>query len=127
MADRVGRVLGEERLQRPERQRVQHHANVRPVAGASVKHCQQLSDNARPLLVIGGIDVEEQRLSAMRSDLGLDLFDMSHVLAPVEVHAADVVAGGGQRQRRGFAKAAAGTQDQPPALPLVGHARRVYR
>jgi hypothetical protein len=55
--------------------------------------------------------------------LRLDLLDVGHALPPIEVDAADVVAVGGQGQRRRLAEAAARAQDQRPALAVVTHRR----
>ena len=74
----------------------------------------------RALLVVRGVAVEVQRLPPEAFDLALDLVDVGHALPSIEVHAADVVAGLSQRQRRRLAEAAARAQDQRPWLAVVG-------
>ena len=50
----------------------------------------------------------------------LDLLDVGHALAPIEMDAADVVAGRRQRHGRRLAEAAARAKDQRPRLSVVG-------
>ena len=111
-------------LERPERQRVQHHPDVglaaaRPGRGEELA---DLTDDGAALLVVRGVDVEEARLLALRLDLAADLIGLGLAGLAVEMDPCDVIAPGGESQRGGLAEAAAGAQDERPRLAVVDHA-----
>ena len=109
-------IGSQEWLERPERQGVHQHANVAALPGRFLER----GEHASALLVIGSIAVEEDRPPSGRLDLGADLLDMGHSLAPIEMHAADVVARVGQGERRGLTETATGAKDERPWLSVVG-------
>ena len=120
-------VRAEEGLERAERQRVHQDADVRHAAGLlglGVEPRPQCRQELGPVAVVGRVHVDEQRLAPVGRDVCLDLVDVGHALAPIEVDAGDVVAGGRQRLGRRLAEAAAGTEDEGPRLSGVGHGGR---
>ena len=90
-----------------------------PVVHQGAHYVTQLGQDACPLLIVRGIAVDEQRLATGGRDARLDLFDVGHALAPIQMHAADVVARLGEGHGRRLAKAAARAQDQRPWLAVV--------
>ena len=81
----------------------------------------QGGQRACPLLVVGGIHVDVQRLDALGLDGGDDLGDMRVGRPEIEVDPADVVAGPGERPGRRLAHPGRAAEDQRPALAVVGH------
>ena len=101
-------------LQGAEGQGVQEHAQ-RPRLAALAKDTLHLGGDLRPLLVVGGVHVEEVGLPAHGADLPHDALDIGQGAAPVEVHAEHVEAGAGQREAGGLAEAGRRAEDQGPA------------
>ncbi len=87
-----------------------HEHTDRPAAGEA----HHLGDRLLALVVVGGVDVEEVRLATGGRDAGADLLDVRHRLPAIEVDAEDVVAGGGELERRSFTEAARSAEDQGP-------------
>ncbi len=122
-ADGALRVLGEERLQGAEGERVHDDPQVRRPPG-----CPRLREALREtregggaLLVVGRVHVDEDRLGPGRRDGRLDLLDMLEAGPEVQVDPEDPVARPGQGQPRGLSHAARCAENQRPALAVVRH------
>ena len=121
--DRRLRVLGEERHERTERERVHDDADVgMPSLGdRPVEPLANGGQRGGPLLVVGRVHVDVERLGAGRLDRRLDLVDVGKGRPEVEMDADDLVAGLRERDRGRLAHARRATEDQGPALAVVGH------
>jgi hypothetical protein len=95
--DRLLGVVGEERHERPEGQRVEDDPDVRVGAGGArlVEPRPEPGESCGALLVVGGVHVDEQRLAAGLGDLALDVLDVLEPGPEVEVDARDPVPGPG--------------------------------
>jgi hypothetical protein len=106
---------------------VHHDAHIR-IAALGLRALESLAkgfERGCALLVVGRIHVDVEGFRAGRLDARLDLFDMGERSAEVEVDAADAIAGLGQRQRCRLTHPGRGTEDQRPALAVIGHGRGV--
>jgi hypothetical protein len=82
--------------------------------------CERV-DDLTALLVIGGIDVQEERLASRLTDRRGDLVDVLHAGAAIEMHAAHVEAARREHPRGGLAETTRGTEDEGPALRRLHH------
>ena len=100
-----------------------HDPDVRlaPFRAGAVEALAERRQGRRALLVVGGVHVDVERLGAERLDLRLDLVHVRDRRTEVEVDAADPVAVRGERERGGLAHAGGCSEDQGPALAVVGH------
>ena len=93
----------EERLERPEGERVENDVDPGP-APLGVEDLRHLGDRLGPLLVVGGVHVEEDGLRPGGGDLPRDPLDVGLGRLAVEVDAEDVASrpgeGEGRRLRR---------------------------
>src|SRR5439155_16385529 len=71
-------------------------------------------DHLAPILVLGRVHIEEDRVTAGIADRVLDVGDVRQRLAPVQMHSVNTVTGTRQLDRDGLAEAAARPQDQRP-------------
>src|SRR4029079_2515049 len=98
-------------------------ADVRmaPGAAALLEPLADRFDRRSPLLVVGGVHVDVERLAAGGLDPGLDLLDMGERGPEVEMDADDPVAVPGEREGGGLAHPARAAENERPALAIVGH------
>src|SRR4029079_4589443 len=98
-------------------------ADVRMASGAAalLEPPADRLDRRGPLLVVGGIHVYVERLAAGGLDPGLDLLDVGERGPEVEVDADDPVAVPGEGEGGGLAHPARATENERPALAIVGH------
>ena len=122
-------VLTHQRLERPEGERVQEHAQLLVLLTLG-EALDDVVQHLRASLLVGGVDVVEPRLTPHLAQPGDQPFDLRHGRTSVQVNSDDVHAGLGEREGRGFAEAAGGPENQRPAVErgkryilAVGHRR----
>ncbi len=107
----------DEQAQGAEGEGVEHDAELAHLVPLP-QDALHLARDLRPLLLVGGVDVEEARFASERLDLGDDALGIGQGGLPVEVHPEDMTARPGQGDARRRAESRGRAQDQSPAGQL---------
>ena len=85
-----------------------------------VQDLRHLGERLGPLLLVGGVHVEEHRPGPGGFDPLGDALHVRERRPAVEVHAEDVAPASRERERAGFAEAGRGAEDERP-VAVAGH------
>ena len=101
------------------------HEDANAAAAVLDDACRERIEDVAALLVVGGVDVEKERLATLAPYGARDLLDVRHAGATVEVHAADVQTAPRQLSRRRLTESARSAENQRPApVTLLRHRGR---
>ena len=109
--------VGDEQPQGAEGEGVEHDAELARLAPFP-EGALHLDRDLRPLLLVGGVGVEEPCLPAERLDLGNDALGIGQGGLAVEVHPEDMTTRPRQGEARGGAESRGRPEDQGPAGEL---------